>query len=126
MSDVIISLVDEKGYLSGYIELSVRGERWAICDTHWTNNDARVACRQLGHPDGRYKTASLNCDLNYYLLIAVGAMVLLDKKSEANYGLDHVNCKGNEEYLLSCEYVLSEGSNSCTGFRAGVTCFPTR
>ena len=62
MSDVDISLVGGNGNLSGYIELSVRGEPWAINGTHWTNNDARVACRQLGHPNGRYKTASLNCN----------------------------------------------------------------
>ena len=50
MSDVVTHLSNSD---SGIIELNFRGEWWAICGTHWTSNDARVVCRQLGYSDGR-------------------------------------------------------------------------
>ena len=34
--------------LSGIIELSIRGEWRSVCDDLWDDNNARVACRQLG------------------------------------------------------------------------------
>ena len=35
---------------SGIIELSIRGEWRPVCDSFWSNVDARVACKQLGLP----------------------------------------------------------------------------
>ena len=58
MSDVVIHLVDYNSNHTGIIELGVKGEWGMICTNHWTNEDARVACRQLGYSDGKYKSPS--------------------------------------------------------------------
>ena len=51
-SDVGIRLIpndkDTSNNMSGIIELSIRGEWRSVCDQHWSNVDAQVACRQLG------------------------------------------------------------------------------
>ena len=49
-SDVGIRLIpeDTSNNMSGIIELSIRGEWRSVCDQHWNNVDAQVACRQLG------------------------------------------------------------------------------
>ena len=53
-SDVGIRLIrndkDTRNNMSGIIELSIRGEWRSVCDQHWSNVDAQVACRQLGLP----------------------------------------------------------------------------
>ena len=53
-SDVGIRLIpndkDTRNNMSGIIELSIRGEWRSVCDRHWSNVDAQVACRQLGLP----------------------------------------------------------------------------
>ena len=51
-SDIGIRLIpeDASNNMSGIIELSIRGEWRSVCDWHWSNVDAQVACRQLGLP----------------------------------------------------------------------------
>ena len=50
-SDISIRLLAGEDALSGIIELSIRGEWRSVCDDQWDDNDARVACRQLGLPN---------------------------------------------------------------------------
>ena len=47
-----------------------------------------------------------------------------DKAGEdVNYCIDFVNCNGDEENLLSCDYVASgKNSEPCESGRAGVIC----
>ena len=52
----------------------------------------------------------------------IGTKIFVDEKGQ-NYGLDHVDCNGDEENLLSCEYVWRGKSDSCIREeRAGVAC----
>ena len=49
--DVCIRLLPDKNkFFTGSIELNIDGEWGSICYNHWTNEDARVACKQLGFP----------------------------------------------------------------------------
>ena len=47
-SDIDIRLWPDDNATSGIIELSIRDEWRSVCDDLWTNEDAIVACRQLG------------------------------------------------------------------------------
>ena len=50
--DVSIRLLpDKNNFLTVLIEMIIDSEWGSIsCYTHWTNEDARVACKQLGFP----------------------------------------------------------------------------
>ena len=55
--DTSIRLVDggDNDGINTTIELKFRGEWRSVCDTFWSQQDAVVACRQLGslHPDSK-------------------------------------------------------------------------
>ena len=50
-SDIDIRIVDggDIFYVSGAVELRMGNEWRSLCCNHWTSEDARVACRELGH-----------------------------------------------------------------------------
>ena len=51
--DGSLRLLDGSTPLIGRVEVCVGGSWGTICDEYWDNNDARVACRQLGYsPEG--------------------------------------------------------------------------
>ncbi|CAI8034871.1 Scavenger receptor cysteine-rich type 1 protein M130 [Geodia barretti] len=103
-SDIDIHIVN--GDMSGAVELWMGNEWRSLCCNHWTSQDARVACRQLGHS-------------------ADGAMTMEVKaENDAKYWMDHVNCDGDEEYLFACTHLgFTDEDNECKkGVRAGVTC----
>ena len=35
----------------GWVEFCYDNEWKSVCDDYWTDIDANVACKQLGHPD---------------------------------------------------------------------------
>ena len=47
-SDIDIKLVNGTDPYSGLINVLYGGEWRFVCGDHWTNEDAEVACRQLG------------------------------------------------------------------------------
>ena len=75
-----------------------------ICDDDWDLNDARVACRQLGH-------FALEALGNAYFGEGSGPIVL-----------DNVQCAGNESALLDCVYVEGRFNDCRHDEDAGVRC----
>lgn len=103
-----VRLVGGASASEGTVEIFY-GEEWgSVCDSHWTQTEADVVCRQLG-----YDAAT-----GYY--------------SNSNYGggngkviMDAVRCKGQEDRLVDCQFSGWGYVNSlCVGHNndAGVTC----
>ncbi|XP_022081555.1 deleted in malignant brain tumors 1 protein-like isoform X2 [Acanthaster planci] len=89
----------------GRLELLLNGEWGTVCDDSWGQEEAQVACRQLGFPSA------------------------IEATSRASFGegvgsihLDNVECTGSESNLLSCQH-NEIGENDCGhGEDAGVVC----
>jgi hypothetical protein len=102
-SDIDIRIADGDIFDgSGAVELKMGSEWRSLCCNHWTSEDAKVACRQLGLSDDGATTTEVKAE------------------NGAKYWLDHVNCDGNEENLLACTHLRSTECKK--GVRAGVTC----
>ena len=55
------------------------------------------------------------------------ARVIIEEESAVlKYGLDFVNCRGDEEMLLACNYLMIENRGCNGGLRAGVNCPPAQ
>ena len=48
-------LVGSSSSDSGRVEVYLNGQWGAVCDSHWTDRDASVICRQLGLGWAQYK-----------------------------------------------------------------------
>ncbi|CAG2189330.1 unnamed protein product [Mytilus edulis] len=70
----------------GRLEIKYRGEWGTVCQNHFGNVDAEVACRQLGYCSGIMQPRQL---INH----GYGAIWLND-----------VNCSGSESKLLDCDF----------------------
>jgi len=78
-----------------------------ICDDDWDDSDANVACRMLGYDWGDARTNSYYSSLGY----------------NENFGMDNVNCAGNEFSLYDCQH-LGLGQDNCGRDEvAGVYCY---
>ncbi|XP_076026960.1 scavenger receptor cysteine-rich type 1 protein M130-like [Genypterus blacodes] len=90
---------------SGRVEIFHGNEWGTVCDDHWSNNNAKVACQEL------------QCG------------TVIDAKRSAFYGegkgpiwLDDVICTGQEPSILKCQH-RDFGQNNCGhGEDAGVVC----
>ncbi|RUS76380.1 hypothetical protein EGW08_015860 [Elysia chlorotica] len=89
--------------IKGRLEIHHRGLWLPICGEGWTSYSARVACRQMGHIDGR------ESELEELL-----------PESNSTW-LSHVDCRGTESRLDLCP---SNGwTSSCPSFKpAGILC----
>ena len=47
--EIVIELVDGSNAKEGRIEVIRNGIRGTVCDDEWSNEDAKVICRMLGH-----------------------------------------------------------------------------
>ncbi|XP_052793637.1 scavenger receptor cysteine-rich domain superfamily protein-like isoform X2 [Mya arenaria] len=81
---VDIQLLTETSTNAGMVKVSVNGEWGVICDSDWTNMDARVACRQLGFKDG-----------------LAGSMVVKPLGTGPLW-LREIECSGDEKSIFSC------------------------
>ena len=98
---------EESDFSSGLLQIfDDQTKRWkGICDDLWDDDDATVACGQLGLSGGAAVTN----------IIWIGQPSLL-------FLLDDVECDGTEEVLLECAY-SEPGEHDCTSWEyAGVTC----
>ncbi|KAL5491262.1 hypothetical protein EMCRGX_G016515 [Ephydatia muelleri] len=88
----------------GTVGACFKNQWGAVCDTYWTDADAKVVCGQLGYTDGNAVLGS------YY-----GA------GSASSYWTDVGGCRGNESKITACKYttpVLCYSTN-----HAGVSCY---
>ncbi|XP_063406062.1 deleted in malignant brain tumors 1 protein-like [Mytilus trossulus] len=95
-----------KGYAEnqGRLEIKYKGEWGTVCDNQFENDDAKVACRQLGY-----------CS---------GLMLPADKVDDGvgTIWFNHLNCSGAEGNLLNCTY--NHDISPCRHYHdVGVHCF---
>ncbi|XP_041375843.1 deleted in malignant brain tumors 1 protein-like [Gigantopelta aegis] len=88
----------------GRLEIRVNGTWGRVCDRHWTTEDAKVVCRQMGFLDGQPLTVS-------------------GGGSHGPVWLQTVQCSGSESSLFKCPNT-GLGFTSCRG-DVGVTCTGT-
>uniref|UniRef100_A0A672LYH9 Neurotrypsin n=1 Tax=Sinocyclocheilus grahami TaxID=75366 RepID=A0A672LYH9_SINGR len=92
---------------SGRLEVYLNGQWGSVCDTHWTDHDASVVCRQLGL--GEIGTALQH---SYF---------------GPGSGLFHyarLGCRGDEKSLLDCRSRKFVTSDCNHGNEAVVVCAP--
>jgi len=77
--------------LEGRLEIAWLGEWGTVCDDRWTDTDASVACRALGHT-GVVET------------LRKSAEPFGGAASSVKYWLDDVECGGDEDDLLDCPH----------------------
>uniref|UniRef100_A0A3P8VYE0 Neurotrypsin n=1 Tax=Cynoglossus semilaevis TaxID=244447 RepID=A0A3P8VYE0_CYNSE len=92
---------------SGRVEVYLNGQWGAVCDSHWTDRDASVICRQLG-------------------LGEIGT-VLRHSQFGSGSGLFHyerLGCRGDESSLSKCRSRTFVTGDCSHGNEAAVVCKP--
>uniref|UniRef100_A0A8C9R5F8 Neurotrypsin n=1 Tax=Scleropages formosus TaxID=113540 RepID=A0A8C9R5F8_SCLFO len=90
---------------SGRLEVYLNGQWGAVCDTHWTDRDASVICRQLGQ--GEIGTALQH---SYF------------GPGSGLFHFERLGCRGNENSLLECRNRRFVTGDCNHGNEAGVVC----
>ena len=105
----IVDLPPEPRWRIGMVKI-FDGElkRWSgVCDDSWTDQDAQVACRQIGFTGGTAIQGIHRIEYPPVLFL-----------------LDEVECQGTENTLLECGHA-GRGVSDCSSWEyAGVTCDP--
>ncbi|KAM6951496.1 neurotrypsin [Aplochiton taeniatus] len=92
---------------SGRVEVYLNGQWGAVCDSHWTERDASVICKQLG-------------------LGEIGTAVQRSRYPSGS-GLFHyerLGCRGDESTLSQCRSRTFVTGDCSHGNEAGVVCAP--
>ncbi|CAL8303186.1 unnamed protein product [Lota lota] len=100
-------LVGSSSSDSGRVEVYLNGQWGAVCDSHWTDRDASVICRQLGL--GEIGTA------------------LQHSQFGTGSGLFHyerMGCRGDEGSLSNCRSRTFVTGDCSHGNEAGLACAP--
>ena len=123
------------GRTDGRVEVCLGGQWGTVCDDSWTDNSARVVCKQLGLPSDCTWRFGLPL-LEVYLTTGDPHLLTIDAvtvaSSSAKYGsiqgpiaLSRVKCAGNENSLLNCQLVsiAAASRHYCTHSNdVGVNC----
>ncbi|CAN9500192.1 unnamed protein product [Ophioblennius macclurei] len=89
---------------SGRLEVYRNGIWGAVCDTHWTDRDASVICRQLG-------------------LSEIGTALQHSYFGPGSvFHYERLGCRGNENSLLECQTRKFVNSDCNRGNEAGLVC----
>uniref|UniRef100_A0AAQ5XPS6 Neurotrypsin n=1 Tax=Amphiprion ocellaris TaxID=80972 RepID=A0AAQ5XPS6_AMPOC len=100
-------LVGSSSSGSGRVEVYLNGQWGAVCDSHWTDRDASVICRQLGLGD-------------------IGT-ALQHSQFGSGSGLFHyerLGCRGDENTLSNCRSRTFVTGDCSHGNEAAVVCAP--
>ncbi|XP_034069097.1 neurotrypsin-like isoform X1 [Gymnodraco acuticeps] len=100
-------LVGSSASGSGRVEVYLNGQWGAVCDSHWTDRDASVICRQLGLGD-------------------IGSTVQRSQFGSGS-GLFHyerLGCRGDENTLSTCRSRTFVTGDCSHGNEAAVVCAP--
>ncbi|KAL5460311.1 hypothetical protein EMCRGX_G033753 [Ephydatia muelleri] len=90
------------GQTDGLVEVCLGGQWGTVCDDSWTDNSARVVCKQLGLPSD-YAVTVVSSSAKY------GSI-------QGPIALSRVKCAGNESSLLNCQLVsiVAASRHYCT------------
>lgn len=83
--------------VSGRLEVKYLNEWGTVCRDNFSDNDAQVACRTMGHRGGR----------------VLPDQQFADGKVWQNIWLDDVNCSGTEEALARCPGIRFRRVTDC-------------
>ena len=109
---VPVRLVGSSNPSEGRVEVYYKGRFTTVCDHGWDRDDARVVCRSLGYT-GRV-TAFDGPRFSWGHKFGEGEGLIM---------IYLVNCKGDEDSLLSCKFEEPPESWTCShGDDAGVQC----
>ena len=101
-----LRLVDGSSPNEGRLEVYLNGQWGTVCGNSWDNNDAVVACRQLG----------------YYGVDNYGSYLYPEGSRYQRILMNEVYCTGSEAKLVDCYYV-DTGDSYCTHSQdIGITC----
>ncbi|MGH0141401.1 UNVERIFIED_CONTAM: hypothetical protein FKN15_075276 [Acipenser sinensis] len=92
---------------SGLVEVYLNGHWGAVCDSHWTERDASVICRQLGL--GEIGTPLRHAHFG---------------PSSGIFHFQRLGCHGDEDFLLKCKNRKFMTNDCNHGNEAGVVCVP--
>ncbi len=105
-TDTHVRLVNGSSSNRGRVEVFIHNIWGTVCDDSWTENEARVVCRQLGLP--------------YHAAQAIGGAAF--GQGSGHIWLDNVNCTGSESTLDLCRHA-GWGKHDCEPSEdAGVAC----
>ncbi|KAG7272462.1 hypothetical protein CRUP_031389 [Coryphaenoides rupestris] len=100
-----VRLLGGSSATGGRLEVYLSGRWGSVCDTHWTDRDASVICRQLGL--GEIGTALQHS----YFGPGIGL-----------YHYESLGCRGDENTLLACHTRKFLSGDCNHGNEAGVVC----
>ncbi|RDD45646.1 Deleted in malignant brain tumors 1 protein [Trichoplax sp. H2] len=89
------TLVEGPNHYTGRLEVSYNGTSGGVCDQGFTEDEAKVACRQMGFLNVR----------SYWCCSRFGNARIL---------LSNVTCKGFETSLYQCKHSLWNSSSTCS------------
>nr|XP_057917976.1 neurotrypsin isoform X1 [Doryrhamphus excisus] len=100
-------LVGGTSSTSGRVEVYLNGQWGAVCDSHWTDRDASVICRQLGLSD-----------------IGTAVQHIQFGSGSGLFHFERLGCRGDEKSLSACRSRTFVTGDCNHGNEAAARCVP--